>query len=268
MKLVSYILLTVLSIFLLLPLVFTAWGSFIDIRGVMHLPPKLTAFWTLENYKIVFQNINYRWPINTLILTIMVVSGSVFISVFTGYGLTLFSRRWIRMIIISTVIIPRYALVIPLIIEMRMLGLLNTLLACALPLLVTPLHILLAEAYFNRYPRSLIDAGKVEGLGDLGVFFRLILPNAKALIACLATLKTVEAWGDFLWQYLVLQNPNKRTLYVGLIAFVQTRGGIEGGMQINPIGISLATSIVILIPFLVVFAIGSKYFMYELKGVD
>ena len=150
---------------------------------------------------------------------------------------------------------------------MRYTGLMNTLLGCALPLLVTPLHILMAEQYFRSFPQSMIDAGRIDGLKDLGILTRVILPNSKSLLVCLALLKTVEAWGDYLWQYILLQSAGKMTLLVGLIRWVQARGE-ESAVTVNPVGVSLAVSVVLMVPFLILFGIGSKYFLYELKGVE
>lgn len=262
----SYLSLFVAVTLLVLPLVFTAWGSFINIQGVMAMPPSLLANYTTGNYQQVFEHINLRWPLNTFLLTLMAVGGSVFISALTGYGIVLRSQKWARMLIIAAIVIPRYALVIPQALIMRTLGLVDTLIACALPLVVTPLHIFMAETYFRTFPKSLADAGRVEGLGDFGVLTRVIMPNSKALIVCLSLLKTVEVWNDYLWQYIVLQSDSKRTLLTGMIKWVQTRG--QGIIEINPVGISLAVSVVLMLPFLFLFGFGSKYFMYELKGVD
>lgn len=251
---------------LLLPLIFTVWGSFIDIHGVMKMPPKITAHYTFQNYALVFRGLNFRWPVNTLFLTFMVVGGSLAISAVTGYGLMLKDSKAVKLLILSAIIVPRYALIIPQVIIMRHLGLINTLLACSLTIVVTPLHIFMAEAYFRSFPRSLIDAGRVEGLSYLGVLFRIILPNSKALLVCLGLLKTVDAWNDYLWQYLILSGENKKTLLVGLLSWLKTRG--SGIIEINPVGISLAVSVVLMLPFLLLFSMGSRYFMYELKGVD
>ena len=228
------------------------------------MPPKLLAHYTLENYMKVIKNMNLRWPINTLILTVIAVSGSVFISAITGYGLI---KKNLRLWIVVAAMVPRYALIIPQAIIMRYTGLINTLLGCALPLIVTPLHVLMAEQYFRAFPSSMIDAGRIDGLTDLGVLTRVILPNAKPLLVCLALLKTVETWNDYLWQYIILHNEDKRTLLIGLIRWVSTKGG-GSPVNVNPVGIGLAVSIVLMVPFLILFGVGSKYFMYELKGVD
>ncbi|MDD5065334.1 MAG: carbohydrate ABC transporter permease [Phycisphaerae bacterium] len=233
----------------------------------MSLPPKVTAHYTLKNYATVFSRIDIRWIFNTLVLTIIVVVGSIIISVLGGYGLYLEQNKTLETILLASIVIPRYAIVIPQFLIIRYMGLTNTLLAAGLPLLVTPMHLLLAKTFFEQFPKSLIDAARVDGLSRFGALFRIILPESKHLIVALAVLKAVEAWGDFLWQYVVLSKTQKKTLSLGLISWIQNAGGSDV-IKINPVGLSLTISVIMAIPFIVVYAAGSKYFIYELGGIE
>jgi len=264
----SYTVLILFSLLPLLPLVLSTWGSFIDIRGIMVMPPKLTSNLTITNYTAVFAEWEPIWIVNTVIITILVVGGSVLISVLTGYGLRKYNKRWVRLFLIAAVMIPRYGLAIPQVVIIRYIGLGGTLLAAAIPLFVTPMHIFLSEEYFRSFPREMIEAGRLDGLSETGVFFRILLPNSKSLIAFLVIMKTTEAWGDYLWQYIVLQAKKTQTLLVGLVRSAMLTGGYAGEMQVNPVGTRLAITVLLMIPFIFLFAFCSKYFIYELKGVD
>lgn len=255
------------AIALLTPLIFTLWGSFIDAHGTMKLPPKILSRYTLINYKTVISFIQGRWLLNTLILTIMTVVPSVIISMITGYGLYLKNSRLVMVLLIVIVIIPRYAIIIPQFLVFRFLHLNNTLVACAIPLWVTPMHILLAKVFFTQFPTSIVDAGKIDGLSRFGVLFRILLPETKSLVICLVLLKTIEVWMDYLWQYLQLTSEQSKTFYVGIISWLQMRGG-GSEVNVNPIGYGLVTSILLMVPFLVLFLYGNKYFIYELGGSE
>ena len=257
----------VIALALLTPLIMTVWGSFIDASGVLQIPPKLSAHYTLQNYQKIVTQLKPIWFVNTIILTIVGVGLSLLVSVLAGFGLYLQNNKAvIAMLIISTVI-PRYAITIPQFLIIRYMGLTNTLLACVLPLLVTPMHILLARTFFEQFPKSVIDAAQIDGLSRFGALFRIILPESKHLLIALGVLKSVELWGDYLWQYIVLREEGKKTFYLGAVSWIQQAGG-DSALRINPVGISLAVSVLLMIPFIMIFSAGSRYFMYQLGGVE
>ena len=267
MKRLNVVVLSLIAVTLLLPLVMTLWGSFIDASGVLQLPPKLSAHYTLQNYVKVMQNIQVRWLVNTALLTVMGVALSLTVSVVTGFGLYLQSNKMIIALLIISTVIPRYAITIPQFLIIRYMGLANTLIACALPLIVTPLHILLARTFFENFPKSVIDAAQIDGLSRFGALFRIILPESKHLLIALGVLKAVELWGDFLWQYIVLSKATKKTFYLGAVSWIQQAGG-DSVFRVNPIGMSLTVSVLLVIPFIIIFSAGSRYFMYQLGGVE
>jgi ABC-type glycerol-3-phosphate transport system permease component len=188
-------------------------------------------------------------------------------SVITGFGLYLQHNKFIIGMLIFSTVIPRYAITIPQFLIIRYLGLTNTLIACALPLVVTPLHILLAKTFFEQFPKSIIDAAQIDGLSRFGALFRIILPESKHLLVALGVLKSVELWGDFLWQYIVLAKAGKKTFYLGLVSWMQQAGGGDA-LKLNPVGMSLAISVFLVVPFIIIFSAGSRYFMYQLGGVE
>jgi len=269
MKKLNFVLLFTIAIIFLLPLIFTLWGSFIDAYGTMKIPPKIMAHYTLDNYKIVISFINLRWILNTFILTLLTVIPSILISVISGYGLYLKNSRLIIVLLIIIAMIPRYAILIPQFLIFSFFHLNSTLIACAIPLWVTPIHILIASVYFRQFPTTIVDAGKIDGLSTIGILFRILLPETKSLLICLTLLKTIDAWLDFLWQYLQLSANKSKTFYVGMISWLQMHtGGSAIGMPVNPIGYGLVVSVLLLIPFLVLFLYGNKYFIYELGGSE
>ena len=129
------------------------------------------------------------------------------------------------------------------------------------------MHILLSREFFNQFPKSIIDSGKMDGLSSLGVLFRILFPETKHLVICLGLLKTIDAWMDYLWQYLQLSSEGKRTFYVGILSWLQSRFG-GGEVNVNPIGYGLVVSILLIVPFLILFAFGNRYFMYQLGGTE
>jgi ABC-type glycerol-3-phosphate transport system permease component len=245
----------------------TVWGSFIDATGTLQVPPRLAARYTLKNYITVIKGLHPRWIVNTIILTVIGVSLSVIVSTLTGFGLYLHMNKKIIALLIVSTVIPRYAIAIPQFLVIRYMGMQNTLIACALPLVVTPMHILLAKTFFEQFPKSILDAAQLDGLSRFGALFRIILPESKHLLAALGVLKSVELWGDYLWQYIVLSSPGKKTFYLGAVSMMQQSVGSDA-FKTNPVGLGLALSVLTLIPFILIFSTGSKYFMYQLGGVE
>ena len=125
-------------------------------------------------------------------------------------------RNALFVLFLATLMVPFQVMVVPLFIELRYLGLLNSMAALIVPEMAMPFGVFLLRQAFLSLPRELEEAAFVDGAGHLRVFFRLVLPLSKPAIATVAVFSFMGSWNNFLWPLVVINNPDLMTLPLGL----------------------------------------------------
>ncbi len=149
--------------------------------------------------------------------------------------------------------IPDHVTLVPRYIVARELGLLNSLWAVILPGTANVFGIFLMRQYIQTLPSELIDAGRIDGCTEFGLFWRIILPLCKPALAALAIFTFVRYWNDFLWPLIVLTSDSTFTLPVG-VASLQGEFGTDYGVIFA--GAALAA-----LPMIVFFLVFQRYFL-------
>ena len=127
-------------------------------------------------------------------------------------------------------LIPFQATIIPAYLITSWLGVLNTYLGIALPLLSTIICIFIFKASFEAVPRSLIDAARVDGLSEWRIIVRIMLPLSKSAIATNVILTFIWSWNAFLWPLIVIRTPEMQTLPLGLARFLSVMEDTTGAL--------------------------------------
>lgn len=254
-------------IMLLFPVYFMLIGSLQNNKGVMQMPPKLLPHDpTLMNYKAL-KNLNIvKWSANTLFVTIGTVFLSVLVSTTGGYVFAFFKFKFKNIIwaaLLIGIMVPRISIIIPVYVIIKKLHLSGTLLATILPVVFSPMGLYLSRAYFETIPISLLEAARIDGASEFQVLSKIVLPVSMPIISALSIFAAVGSLQDYIWQALVLQDPDRQTLLVGLMRYSMERGGDLG---INPIGKALTVGVILLLPLLVIFLFANKYFVANIGG--
>lgn len=212
----------------------------------------------LDNFERLFRLAqNYwRWVINSLIVALSITAFHVVFDTMAGYAFA--KRRFpgrniLFWMILSTLMIPPHVTLVPLYIVTRQIGLLDSLLAVILPGTANVFGIFLMRQYIQTMPSELIEAGRIDGATEFGIFWRIILPLCKPAIAALAIFTFVRHWNDFLWPLIVLTRSRNFTLPVG-VASLQGEFGTDYGVIFA--GAALAA-----LPMIVFFLIFQRYFL-------
>jgi ABC-type glycerol-3-phosphate transport system permease component len=163
-----------------------------------------------------------RYLANSLIVSGLVVAGNVVFNAMAGYALTRHfpGKRAVLALFLSCMLIPFQATIIPAYLITAQLGLLNSYLGLAFPLLSTIVCIFVYKAAFEAVPRSLIDAARIDGLREWQIIGRILLPLSKPAIATNVILTFIWSWNNFLWPLIVTRDPNMQTLPLGLARFL------------------------------------------------
>lgn len=258
-----YLLLIAGSIAMLVPLFWTLSTSLKTLPQINAWPPRFLPdpiAW--GNYAEVFriQPIG-RYFANTMVLVIAAEIGSLITCAFVAYGFarTEFpGRDALFMLLLSTLIMPYIVRLIPLFVIYSKIGWLNTYLPLVVPDLLgrNAFYIFLLRQFFLGIPVELSDAARIDGANDFGIWWRIVMPLAKPALAAVAIFTFQGTWDEFLGPLIYMGgDPEMRTLAVGLYTLRNTPG------QLPMIHYLMAMSAMLILPVLLIFAFGQRYFI-------
>lgn len=201
-----------------------------------------------------------RYLLNSVAVSLLAVIGNLILNAMAGYALTqtFVGRQAVIMLLLSCMLIPFQATIIPAYLITARLGLLNSYLGLALPLLSTIICIFVFKSSFEAVPRSLIEAARIDGLGDLRILVKIMLPLSKPALATNVILSFIWSWNAFLWPLIVTRTPDMQTLPLGLARFLSYMEDTTGALY--------AFVVLVLAPGLFVFFMAQKEFMRGLTS--
>ena len=246
------------AVLMLVPLVWMLVTSVETLNETRHFPPILVPHHVrLGNYTEVLRNAPFaRWFLNTLIVTVAVVVGNLFLCSLAGYAfarLKFFGRDVVFILVLATLMIPFQVIMIPTFLIVRKLGLIDTLGALILPNLGSAFGIFLLRQFFRTLPIELEEAARIDGASRLGVLFKIVIPLSGPALATLAVILFLWTWNDFLWPLVTIYNPNNMTLQLGLTTF---QGTHQSSTQLL-----MAANVMSMVPILVLFFVAQRYFI-------
>lgn len=213
--------------------------------------------WTLANFQNLFEKYPIgTWVLNSVAVSLVTVVLSVSINLLAGYAFAKIpfrGRSALFILVLSTLMIPAQAIMIPQFRIVSNLGIYGTFWGVILPTAATALGIFLARQFFLSIPDELLEAAKLDGAGQLRIFWSVVLPLARPLIAVMVLLAFMNTWNDFLWPLIVLKDPQLYTLPVSL-RFLQGEFSSDyGGL--------MAAGLISCLPLVVLFLILQKWFV-------
>src|SRR5690606_38896738 len=174
----------------------------------------------------------------------------------------LIGRNLVFGAVLVTLMLPTTVLIIPLLLEMKALGWVNTYQALILPGAVDAFAIFWMRQVISAVPDELMDAARVDGCGEFGIFWRVIVPVIRPGLAGLGVLTLTNIYNDFVWPVVVASNERMATLQVVLSTLAQNITGNRIGADYATVtGELLAASSVALIPLLVLFIVLQRHFI-------
>jgi alpha-1,4-digalacturonate transport system permease protein len=255
--LLQYAILGILALITLLPVLWVILSSFKPQSELFRVPLTfIPQDWTLENYVSSFAAGNF--PVyfsNTVFVAVVSTFITALINLMAGYALAKYvfkGRDLIFTVMIATLMIPLQVIMIPIFLQLKNLGMLNTLWGIIIPPAATPTGIFLARQYLVNLPDSLIEAARIDGAREFTIFFRLIVPMSKPIVATIAIFSFMWRWNDYLWPLIVITDNKKQTIQQALANFV-------GQLQINWSDLLAMTTIAI-IPVIIVFLAFQRFF--------
>jgi multiple sugar transport system permease protein len=254
-----YLILTVAVIAVAAPFIWMLLGSFKSTTELRQSPP---TWWpqdpSLDNYKELFSRNNFgKYFTNSIVVAVVVTAGNLLFCSMLGYALAMLEfpgKRALFAVVMGTLLIPGVVTFVPLFVLVANLGLVDTLPGLMLPFLVGPFGVFLMRQFILGLPKDLLDAGRVDGAGELRIFARIILPLCGPALATLGILTFLGSWNNFLWPLVVAQTEDTYTLPVALALFAK-------GQNATNYGLLLAGATVVVMPILLVFLAFQRKFI-------
>ena len=247
---------------LFLPLLFMLTASLMQAREIFNMPyqwiPKTLH---LQNYyNAVAGNdrsfIFIRNTLNSIYVALLTAFFAVLVAATAGYGLSKFKfrgRNFVFFLIMGRMMIPFEAIMIPMYITAVKLGMQNTYTGMILPFVLNTFAIFQLRQYLMTFPDDMLDAGRIDGLGELGIFLRLVFKNSTPAIATAAILSFRGQWDNLLWPLLIAQKPTMKTIPAYIVKFTEEKYSDEGAM--------MAVAVLASIPIIILFITLSRYFL-------
>jgi multiple sugar transport system permease protein len=247
-----YLVLGIWAVISLFPLYWLFVTAFQPASLTMAFPPQLVpSLPTVANFQSLFSGTDIaRWLLNSVVVTGALTASNLLLDTMAGYALAKMrfaGRRIVFWSIVSLLMVPWQVTLIPVYVITVKLGMLNSYPGLILPGLVSPFGIFLMKQFLQTLPTELLDAARIDGCAELGVFFRVVVPLARPGMGVLAVLTFVSVWNDFLWPLVVTNSSSMETIQVGL-STLNYQGFTQWGLQ-------LAGGVVAAVPVIMAFLI-------------
>jgi len=264
----KHVLLIVLCCIYLIPLYSLTLAAFRPGRDLLRygitLKTLIPTDLHLETFRGLFtirDGIYFTWFGNSVVLMLIQTVLALFFSSFVAYGLSVYQfkgRKIVTTLVIFLMLVPIQILILPLYKLMITINLIDTFFGVFLPMIVSPFAIFFFKQYIDGIPRDLIDAGRIDGLSEYGIYFRIVMPIMPPAFSAMAIFMSMQSWNNFLWPLIVLRSGTKFTLPIGLNTLLTP---YASGYDLLIIGALAAT-----LPIIIVFIFFQRYFISGLTS--
>ncbi len=262
-----YLLMTLLAGFFLFPVVIMLVSSLKpdDALIMRHMSSGLAFVPTevsLQNYRDVFDNVAFLKALrNSVLIVGSIVVIGLFVNSLIAYGLARFrfrGRGLLVSVVIALIIIPFESIAVPLLLIVNRFGWLDTLYVQAIPFIADAFSIFLFYQFFIQVPRDLEEAAVVDGASRFRIYWSVVLPLSRPIIATVTILLFLRHWGQLLWPVMVARSVEVRPLTVAMQQFF--------GQQPREWGQIMAFAAMITIPVLIVYLLFNRWFVQSIAS--
>jgi len=252
---VLHVVIIVGALVMFFPFLWTIITSITPGATLTNAPALIPANPSLEPYLRLFNERPFLQVVgNSLLLAAITTAVQLLTSSTAAYAFSRLPFRgqgFVFAIYLATMMIPLQVLIVPLFVELKTFGLLNTYLGALLPTFASAFGIFLLRQAINQVPRDLDEAAMIDGAGHFRIFFQVVLPNIRPALATLVVFSFMSSWNSFLWPLIVLRSPELQTLPIALAALQ--------GQYISDWDVIMAGSVVSVIPMLALYIFAQRY---------
>lgn len=216
-----------------------------------------------DNYRLLFfgNHEYWSWFFNSIFLAAITVAATLIVSSFVSYGFAAYDfkgKQALFVIVLLILSIPLEVVMLPLYKQMSNWGMMDSYGAVILPFMTHAATIFFFRQYLQSIPVSLLEAGRIDGATEYGIYFRLVTPLMKPAFSAMAILNGMNAWNNYLWPLLVIRSSEKYTLTLGLNTLINPYG--------DNYNLLIAGAVFSMIPVFILFIAFQKYFIAGLTA--
>ncbi|MBV1853691.1 carbohydrate ABC transporter permease [Catellatospora sp. NEAU-YM18] len=257
----SYLLLGFFSLVFVYPFVIQTANSFkTEPDAAAHPLSPIPDPFTTEAFAKIFDSTEFPlWLANSVLVTLLVTAGRVFLDSLAGYALARLSFRGRGAIsagLVAVMAVPGVVLLIPKFLVLNGLGIYDTYAALVLPVLADAAGVFIMRQFFRTVPPSIEEAARIDGAGTFRIFWSVVLPMARPALITLTILSFQSSWNEFPHTLVAVQNPQLYTLPRGVANLVT--GALGAGTQYP---LKLGAALLATIPVAVIFFALQRYFV-------
>jgi len=263
-KICEVFILCFFAIIILVPILLAVLGGFKSVGQLNADPIGWPKPFLIKNYINIFITSNFfMYFRNSMIIMIATVVIDIIVAGMAGFALSKFTikgRSLIYNYFLLGLLFPMTLAILPLYIQLRSLGLLDSFIGVILPqtAFLLPFHILIFRGFIKQIPSELEDAVRIDGCGKIGFLVHIVVPLSRPAIATVAVLAMVTSWNNFFLPLIVLNDKQKFTLPMGSMDFV--------GQYLADWNIILAFFVITMIPAIVFYLYAQKHIVSGLAA--
>lgn len=263
-KVLTYVFLVIAVFVSLFPFYFMFVSATNTNAQILSASPKLT-FGT--NLLVNFKHLNGKLDLgrvvfNSLVMTVSYTALAILLHSMAGYALSKFDfkgRGLIFGIIMVTMMIPGQVMYVPLFTLMNKIGWADSYQAVVLPGLANAFGIFLMRQNMLSFPTSLIEAARIDGYGEVGIFFKVVMPNMKPAVGAIGIYMFMSMWNSFMWPLIILGTKKMYNFPVALAM-------LDGVAWRKDYGVVMLATAFATLPILLVFLLFQKQFVAGIMG--
>lgn len=255
-----FIFFLIVAFIVLLPLILLFVGSLRPGSELIRNGLSFHIDWANANfdcYKNLFAgNAYFVWYKNSLIITVVQVVLSLMLSAMVGYGFAMYDfkgKNALFMLVLVTMMVPIEIIMLPLYRLVIAMKVIDTMWGIILPFMVVPMLVFFFRQYLSGIPKDFLDAARVDGCTEYGIFVKIMIPLMKPSFASMGIYQGMQSWNNLLWPMIVMRSGENTTLPVGLSSLITPYG--------NNYDILIAGSCFAIIPILILFVCFQSYFI-------
>ncbi|MGO5052043.1 carbohydrate ABC transporter permease [Lachnospiraceae bacterium LCP25S3_G4] len=261
---IGYIILTIGAFLSLFPFYFMFVSGTNTNTDILSVPPRLIPGHELaQNFKMLSEKVDLIRNIwNTLFVSVTYTVLALLIFSAAGYALGKFKFKGKGIIfgfIMASMMVPSLVMYVPLFEMMIKIDMTDTHIAVILPLLANAFGVFLMRQNMINFPQALIEAARIDGVGELGIFVRIVLPNIKPALGALVIYMFTSMWNNFMWPLIILGSKDQYTLPIALAM-------LDGNPTNKNFAVILLATAIATLPILIIFLIFQKQFVAGVMG--
>ena len=257
-KVLLHIALLAAAVVALVPLVWMVSASLMPTGEANTFPPRFfPSRVTFEHYTALFTGLDLgRYVLNSTLVALGGTVTALLVTSMAGYALAKLrfrGRDLTSKLLLAALVVPAQVTMLPLFLELKQMGLVNTYLGVLIPYMAPVYGIFLIRQYALSIPDDLLDAARIDGAGEFLIYRTVVLPVIAPALATLAIFTFLGTWNDFMWPLIILSDDARHTLPVALARL--------SGEHVQDTELMMAGSVITVLPVFVTFVVLQRYYI-------